>query len=419
MALNSNHESWFRKHWLAAALALLLGVVLLGSFVSRHDDAIPIRGAQVMCTNIRGVISTNGKVEPVENFEAHAPVATTVKRLLVREGDRVKRGQLLLELDDADARSQAARAQALLKGAQADVNAVERGGTQEEVLTLDAQLVKARAERDTAQRNLEALRSLQQKGAASVGEVKDAENSLRRAQADLKLLEEKRKDRYSKPEVAKVEAQKGEAQAAYDAAEDILRKSNVRAPFDGTVYSLPVKQGAFVQTGDLLLQEADLSKVLVRAFVDEPDLGRLAAGQRVEVTWDAVPGRVWQGTINSVPSTVKLRGTRNVGETASTVENSDLKLLPNINVGVTIVVSEHRNVLAAPREAVRMDDSTPYVLQVVDNELRRRNVQTGVSDLTQVEISDGLADKALVALSALNNKPLHDRAPVKCVIGCP
>ena len=419
MALNSNHESWFKRHWLAAALALILGVVLLGSFVSHRGDAIPIRGAQVMRTNIRSVISTNGKVEPVQNFEAHAPVATTVKRLLVREGDRVKRGQLLLELDDADARSQAARAQALLKGAQADVSAVERGGTQEEMLTLDAQLVKARAERDTAQRNLEALRSLQQKGAASVGEVKDAENSLRRAQADLKLLEEKQKDRYSRPEVAKVEAQKGEAQAAYDAAEDILRKSNVRAPFDGTVYSLPVKQGAFVQAGDLLLQEADLSKVLVRAFVDEPDLGRLAAGEKVEVTWDAVPGRVWQGTINSVPSTVKLRGTRNVGETASTVENSDLKLLPNINVGVTIVVAEHRNVLAAPREAVRMDDSTPYVLQVVDNELRRRNVQTGVSDLTQVEIGDGLADKALVALSALNNKPLHDRAPVKCVIGCP
>jgi HlyD family secretion protein len=63
---------------------------------------------------------------------------------------------------------------------------------------------------------------------------------------------------------------------AYAAAEDNLRQLNVRAPFDGVVYSLPVHQGAYVNPGDLVLQEADLSKVLVRAYVDEPDVGRLA-----------------------------------------------------------------------------------------------------------------------------------------------
>ena len=99
-----------------------------------------------------------------------------------------------------------------------------------------------------------------------------------------------------------------EAQAAYEAAEDALLKSSVRAPFDGMVYSLPVKQGAFVQAGELLLQEADLSRVLVRAFVDEPDVGRLQTGQKVEITWDALPGRTWTGTVSTVPSTVKLRG---------------------------------------------------------------------------------------------------------------
>ena len=80
-------------------------------------------------------------------------------------------------------------------------------------------------------------------------------------------------------------------QAAYDAAEDILQKSNIVAPFDGIVYVLPVKRGGYVQAGDLLLQVADLSNVLVRAYVDEPDIGRLVPGQKTEVTWDAVPAR--------------------------------------------------------------------------------------------------------------------------------
>src|SRR6201982_1412681 len=231
-------------------------------------DVVPVRPARVERTSIRSVISTNGKIEPAQNFEAHAPANTTVRRLYVREGDHVRQGQLLLRLDDAEARSQAAHAQAQVKGAQVGVQAVEHGGSQEEVLTLQTQLVKARAERDAAQRSLEAFRRLQQKGAASTGEVKEAENALQRAQADLDLLEQKRKDRYSKPEVEHVEAQKSDAQAAYSAAQDVLNKSNVVAPFDGVVYQLPVKQGGYVQAGDLLLQVADLSSVMVRAYVD-------------------------------------------------------------------------------------------------------------------------------------------------------
>ncbi len=146
---------------------------------------------------IRSVVSTNGKIEPVLNFEAHAPIATTVKRLLVKEGDHVRKGELLLELDDADIRTQAARAQAQIKAAQAEQSALKTGGTQEEVLTLNSQLSKARSARDLAQRNLDAFRRLQQQGAASPGEVRQAEDNLQRAQADVNLLEQKQKDRYS------------------------------------------------------------------------------------------------------------------------------------------------------------------------------------------------------------------------------
>jgi HlyD family secretion protein len=416
MPLNGKNQSFFaRNRWLTTALAVVLAVVLFASFGNRRSDWVPVRAATIVRDNIRSVISTNGKIEPVQNFEAHAPVPTTVRRLLVKEGDHVKQGQLLLQLDDAEARSQAARALAQLKRAQADLNAVENGGTQEEVLTLDAQLVKARAERDAAQRNLDAVRSLQQKNAASPGEVKDAENRVQAAQADLQLVQQKQKDRYSQPEVAKVEAQKSEAQAAYDAAQDVLAKSNVRAPFGGVVYALPVRQGVYVQAGELLLQEADLSRVLVRAFVDEPDVGRLAPGQKIEVTWDAVLGRIWQGTLNAVPSVVKLRGTRNVGETTTILENDDFKLLPNVNVGVTIITAEHDHVLTAPREAVHIDDSKAYVFQILEDQLKRRNVDTSVSNLTEVEITRGLSENSVVAVGAINGKPLHDGMSVRVV----
>jgi len=416
MTLNQKSPSIFSgSRWLVTALGIVVAVVLLGSFVSRRDDSVPVRAAVVQRGTIRSVVSTNGKVEPLRSLEAHGPLATTVKRVLVSEGDHVKKGQLLLQLDDGDVRTQSARATAQLKSAQSSVNAIQHGGSQEEVLTVETQLVKARNDRDSAARNLDALRHLQQKGAASGGEVKDAEAKLQSAEADLQLLQQKQKDRYSKPEIAKVDAERSEAEAAYNAAQGVLQKSNVRAPFDGIVYSLPVRQGVYVQPGDLLLQEADLSKVLVRAYVDEPDLGRLAPGQKIEVTWDAVPGRVWYGSVSGVPSTVKLHGTRNVGETTCIVDNKDLKLLPNVNVGVTIVTREDHMVLTAPRETVRLDDSKPYVFQIINNEVHRRDVETSVSNLTDVEITKGIPENAVVAVGSINAKPLRDGLSVRVV----
>jgi HlyD family secretion protein len=413
MPLSGNSSRARPRRWLLTAIAILGAVIGLAAFVSHRDDSVQVRTAVVEQGTIRSLVSTNGKIEPVNNFEAHAPVATSVRRVLVKQGDLVMQGELLVVLDDADARAQAARAQTQLRAAQADQSSAERGGTQEEMLSLDAQLAKATTDHDSAQRTLEALKKLEQQGAASAGEVREAENALARADAQLTFLQQKQTKRYSKSELARVEAQQQEAQAAYDAAQDVLAKSNVRAPFNGIVYSLPVKQGGFVAAGDLVLQVADLRKVQVRAFVDEPDVGRLAPGNPIEITWDAVPGRVWRAKLTSIPSTVTLRGARNVGETISIVDNQDLKLLPNINVGVTIVAAEHDNVLVVPREAVRMDDSKPYVLEVSGHELRRRDVETSLSNLTQVEITHGLAAHDLVAINSWNGKPISDRTQVK------
>ena len=390
-----------------------IGIAVLLSFT--RQTTVKVREVTVQRGSIRSLVSTNGKIEPVENLEAHAPISTTVKRVLVKEGDHVRKGQLLLQLDDADLVSKAAQAQAQLKAAAAAESALKTGGTQQEVQTLEAQLRTDRNALDVAQHNLDALRKLQQQGAASPGEVAVAEENLKAAQSDLTRDEQKKTNPYSQPELGKVHAQAEEAQAAYEAAEDDLAKCNVRARFDGVVYSLPVKQGVFVQAGDLLLQEADLSKVLVRAYVDEPDIGRLQPGQKVEITWDAIPNRTWSGTLNSVPSVVKLHSARNVGEVTCAIDNRDLKLLPNVNVGVTVIVAQLDDALTLERDALRVDDGKPYVYRIVNDHLKRQPVEIALQNLTQVQITGGLAQGAQVALPAEENRPLVDGAPVKVV----
>ncbi|HLK35094.1 MAG TPA: efflux RND transporter periplasmic adaptor subunit, partial [Terriglobales bacterium] len=353
---NNSQAGFFGRHrGLIIGLAIIAAVIVLAAFISLQRSDVPVRMAQVRRGDIRATIFTNGKITPVQPFEAHAAAPALVKRVLVREGDPVKAGQLLVELDTSEAQAEAAKALAELRAAEASMTAIQAGGTREEILTTQADLVKARTDRDAAQRNLAAMRRLQQEGAASLGEVQDAENQLQRADAEINMLQQKLQGRYSRPQVEQVQAQEEQGKAAYQAAQNLLHNSIVRAPTAGIVYSLPVHAGSFVNTGDLLVEVANLSTVEVHAYIDEPDIARLNPGEKVNLTWDAMPGRHWQGTVTRLPAQIVKYQTRNVGEVVCLVPNPGDRLLPNTNVNVTIITAEHRDVLTVPREAVRID----------------------------------------------------------------
>jgi HlyD family secretion protein len=396
-------------------VVLVILAVLIFTGINRRRVNTPVRAEKVVRQEIASIISTNGKIEPINSFEAHAPAPATVNKVLVAEGDRVKAGQLLVKLDDAEARAQAARALAQLRSAEAALSGIKAGGTQEELLTSRADLTKAQAEQAEAQRNLKAIQKLQQSGGASPAEVEAAQSRAKKADADVQLLQAKVNGRFSSPEVAKVEAQAAEARAAFAAAQELLHHSNVTAPFAGTVYQLPVKPGGYVNGGDLLVQVANLEKVRVRAFVDEPEIGRLAKGQKVEIKWDAIPGRTWDGMLTRVPTSVTMVGTRTVGEITSEIDNTDRKLLPNVNVNVSIISARHDNALTVSREAVHDVDGKRYVYKIEDEKILAQEVQTGLSSLTRVEVLKGIPEGAVIALGAINAQPLRNGMDIKVV----
>lgn len=414
MARQKQNGSERRRLFTVLAIATA-AVLLFTGWMRLRNTVVAVRTEQVTRQDIVSVISTNGKVEPLRNFAAYAPAPATVKRVLVHEGDHVKEGQLLLELDDIDARAQAAKALAQLRAAEADLQAAQTGGTHEQVLTTQADLEKAEAERNDAQRNFDAVQRLQQNGAAAPAEVEAARNRLTRANADVQLLQSRLKNPFSSPEMEKVQANLTQARAVYSAAQELLKNLNVRAPFSGTVYSLPVRVSAYVNGGEVLVQVANLEDIQIRAFVDEPEIGRLAVGEKVEVTWDAVPGRMWEGKLTRVPASVNTVGTRTVGETTTEIDNFDRKLLPNVNVNVSIITARDSNVLTVSREAVHDLNGKRYVYKVVDQKLQAQEVQIGLSSLTQVEITQGLSEGTTIALGALNASPLRSGMEVKVV----
>lgn len=400
-----------RSRWIW--LAVVVGLVILFYFIRMATRSrVPVRVAAVQRSELKSTIPTNGKVEPQVNFEAHAPYPGLVKALYVHEGDKVPAGKLLLRMNDADARARLATALAAVKSAEASYDAMLQGGTQQQRLALQGEMSNAQIQRNQAQHDLDALNKLQLTGAASASEVASAQQRLDAANASLENLQQRKTNSYGAGDLSRAKAAVADAQAGYAAAQQAVEDANIRAPFAGTVYRIPVSVTEYVQQGDLLLEMADLHKMQVRAYFDEPEIGKLRVGQTVTIKWDAQPGRTWHGHIARVPSTIVTYTTRNVGEVLVTIDDADNDLLPNTNVRVTALVSNEPNALNIPREALHTENGKPYVFVARGGKLHRTSVKVGNINLTQVEILSGLTEGEVVALGSTNGQPIGDGVPI-------
>ncbi|HEV2275232.1 MAG TPA: efflux RND transporter periplasmic adaptor subunit, partial [Acidobacteriaceae bacterium] len=378
-------------------------------------ERLPVRVAEAQTQDLIKTTSTNGKVEPKNNFEAHAPAAGLIKALYVHAGDKVPQGKLLLQMDDADARAKLAAAETALRGAEAQLQAVKAGGSLQQHQALTGNIAKARLERDQAEKDLAAVEKLMAQGAAAPSEVAQSKQRLAVASTSLQSLEGQLRQPYSPIDLEHASSAVQEAQTAYAAAAQVVTQSNVRAPFAGTVYLLPVSRYEFVDAGSTLLEMADLDNLRVRAYFDEPEIGGLRLGDPVIIEWNAKPERRWHGHLVALPSTVITYGTRNVGEVLVSIEDARQDLLPNTNVIVTVTTQEVHNALAVPREALHIENARDYVYVVSGDVLRRVEVQVGALNLTQVQILSGVQEHTTVALGTTNATPLTAGVPIEIV----
>lgn len=383
---------------------------------SSTREIVAVRVSPVTHENLVSTVSTNGKVEPIREFQAHAPAAGIVEDIYVQVGQRVKAGDLLLRLDDSEAASRLAASKTVLTAVQSAADAVQRGGTQDERLLTSGEFTRAQQAQQQAATAVTTLQQLQAKGAASLSEVKSAQDRLDAANAALHTAQLRNSpERFDSLDRSHSAAQLADARAALSASQSAYDKAVVRAPFPGTVYSIAVNAYDFVPGGEDLLDLADLNKIRITAYFDEPEIGKLAIGQPVKIVWEAKPDRTWHGHVDVAPTTIIVYNTRNVGEAMITVDDAQEDLLPNTNVTVTVTTKQRFNVLSVPREALHTEGQTSFVYRVINHHLERTVVQVGAQNLIRVEITGGLTEKDTVALNATSNRDLSNGLEVKSV----
>jgi HlyD family secretion protein len=402
------------------ALAAVAAFVLVG--LSGRQPVAKISAVAPIRENMASSIDSNGKVEPISPYVMRAQLDTFVEGVRVVEGQQVKKGQLLLELDVKDAAAQLAEARAKLLRAEDDLRSAKAGGRADDAARATGDLAKAQADRDRLQKIHEALERLIAKEAATQDELANNELALAKATAEVNRLAGAKKEFGLDLSLSASRAalQVEQARSEVAALEEKVHDGRITAPADGTLYALPVRAGDYVKLGDLLAEMADLHKVRVRAFIDEPELGGLQPNEPVKITWDALPNRVWDGRTEIIPKEVVARGTRSVGQLLCSVNNDALELLPNINVNVRINAQERSNVLSVPRGAVETENGRRYVFVVKQNQLtvsqsklEKREIRVGIADTTSYEVVNGLQESDLVAMPG--DVDLRDGMAVKVV----
>jgi len=319
-----------KRKWIWIGGGALVVVVLVGIGLSRGSGGKveSVQFARVRRDDVTSRVRAPGKIEPRTQVKVSADIPGKVVILNVKEGDPVKRGQLLLQLDDTQYRTAHAQATAALASARARLREAETS-----FRVTDA--------------NYQRQRALFEQRLLSQAEWDVATNSHEQATVSHATAQE---------EVTR-------AEAAKVAAADNLSKCRFVAPFDGVVSALNVERGEIVVTGTMnnpgtqILVVSDLSRMLVRAEVDETDVVDMQIGQKSKISVDAFPDTTFAGTVTEIGNTAKRSAISSVeGQTNFEVKVEFDHNVPEVRPGMTadvdIETGTHPQTLAVPIQAV-------------------------------------------------------------------
>ncbi len=314
--------------WFVAGGVVVVALIVIGAMQSNKGKVESVQLARVRLEDVTSRVRAPGKIEPKTQVKISADIAGKVLDLRVKEGDRVKRGQLMLQLDDTQYRASHRQAQAGLASAK-------------------ARLREAESSLRVSDANFERQRTLFQQRLLSQAEW-DAASSVNEG---------------ARVAAATAREDVARGQASLESTADYLSKCRFLAPFDGVVSALNVEEGETVITGTMnnpgsqIMVVSDLSRMLVRAEVDETDVVDMRIGQKTRITVDAYPDTHFVGMVTTIGNTAKRSLTSSVeGQTNFEVEVVFAEDVPGVRPGMTadvdIETGTHAGTLAVPIQAV-------------------------------------------------------------------
>jgi HlyD family secretion protein len=393
-------------------IGLIVVVLLIASlsyfWFKDSSDAPQLQFAKAARRDIKMVVSTNGIIEPVERVQIYSPMDAFVKTIQVKEGAEISKGQTLLRLEAQQIRTEIAEARANLLEAKRQTQLIMAGPPKEEVSAVDASIAENALQLDQLKKDLNVEEALYGKGAVPKEAVDKLRKQKELLQLQSKSLKEKKQDlfiRISEKEKELAQGKLNELAKQVEFLEQQMQSESILAPANGLIFSLMVKPGTYVSRGMLLAEIYRPGNVRLRAYVDEPDLGRIQKGQPIMIEWNGMPERRWTGFVEKPAEQVIALNNRSVGHVLCYIANGPKELIPNLNVQVEITTALSAKALVIPRSALTNRDGKPVVLLSEGNGTTVKPIKYGIINSEEIEILSGIREGDAVVSNPSEAKP--------------
>ena len=425
----------WKKIAIGVGVVLLLAIIVAFTVHQSSKNVATVQTGKVQREDLATIVSASGEIRPKTYVNIGANAFGKITHLYVKEGDQVKKGQLLVQLENVQSSADVNANQAALQAAQTDAVAADAA-----LKTSQADLQRAQADYDRNKLDWERAQSLFKDGLIAKSDFDSRKNAW--ATADAGLVQ-------AKARVAQAQAQNQsavehvtQARANLTRVTDVLRKTSYSAPYDGVVTNLPVREGESVvigiqnAMGSTLMTIADMSVITAEVKVDETDIVNVHLGQPAEIMIDAIPKTVFHGKVSEIGDNAIVRssGVSTSQQTTASEEAKDFKVVvtltdpppdlrPGLSTTAKITTATRSNALAVPIQALTMrskeqverqnnppgsvhaaapskevaskikkDDDMQGVFVVRNKKALFVPVTTGITGTTDIEVLDGLKE---------------------------
>jgi len=428
-------KAW-KKIAIGAGILVLVAGIIGFTVHQSQKNVVTVQTGKVQRQDLATVVSASGEIKPKTYVNIGANAFGKITHLYVKEGDHVKRGQLLAQLENVQSSADVNANEASLQAAQSDALAAEAG-----YKTAQADLLLAQADYDRNKLDWERAQGLYKDGLISKSDFDSRKNAW--ATADAGLTQAQARVAQAKAQQDSAEKHVSQAKATLTHYTDLLQKTTYPAPFDGVVTNLPVREGETVvigiqnAQGSTLMTIADMSIITAEVKVDETDIVNVKLGQPADLTIDAIPKKVFHGKVSEIGDNAIVRssGVSTSQQTTASEEAKDFKVVvtltdapqdlrPGLSSTAKITTATRSNAVAVPIQALTLrtkqqiegqnnppgsvhaaepvakevapkskkDDETQGVFIIRNKKAMFIPVTTGITGTTDMEVLDGLKE---------------------------
>jgi HlyD family secretion protein len=427
------------KAWKKIAIGLgvlvVLGILIGVSVYQSRKNVATVQSGTIQRQDLATIVSASGEIKPKTYVNIGANAYGKIVHLYVKEGDHVRKGQLLAQIDNVQSAADMTANQAALQAAETDATAADAA-----LKTSQADLVRAQADYDRYKQDWERAQNLYKDGLIAKSDFDLRKNAW--ATADAGLSQAQARVAQAKAQQDSAAKHVAQASATLTRVKDVLQKTTYTAPYDGVVTNLPVREGESVvigiqnALGSTLMTIADMAVITAEVKVDETDIVNVKLGQPAEVMIDAIPKKTFHGTVSEIGDNAIVRssGVSTSQQNVASEEAKDFKVVvtlndaptdlrPGLSTTAKITTATRSHVISVPIQALTMrtkqqmdqQNSAPGSVHAAapvkevasnsktDDELQGvfviRNkkaifvpVTTGITGRTDIEVLDGLKE---------------------------